>query len=436
MQVNLGRFFTRSFWLKIHLYLALIAGFFFVLIGLSGSLSVYRDELDSLLNPKLYVENPQGKFQSLDKIIASVKAAHPERHGSWTLEMPRTPHDMMTAWFEKPQETYFELYAPLMVSVNPYTAEVVSSRLWGQTAMTWLLDLHTQLRLDRLGWQMVGVLGGLLMLSVASGLYLWWPAKGRFKQALQIRLHGGVLQLTFDLHRWCGLLFAPALLILAFTGLQLSYPGILESLLSTPDMGHGNNGKNVTSTARPNNHPVPLEAAEFIARGPFPQATLRRVTTPVGETGTYRINLRQSDEINAKHPFTMVWIDRWSGHIKEVRNPNQFSWDEKLMSSLWPVHTGEALGSAGRFLWFLTGLAPLFLYVTGLLHWLHKSGKIQDRPIDYAAMQRRLLRWQATCQRTAGKIFEAVLLFIKLTRPYLKSAWEKAAYYLEQFHKR
>jgi uncharacterized iron-regulated membrane protein len=62
---------------------------------------------------------------------------------------------MITAWYDKPTETFFELYAPLMVSVNPYSGEVVTSRFWGTTATTWLLDLHTQLRLDRFGWNAV-----------------------------------------------------------------------------------------------------------------------------------------------------------------------------------------------------------------------------------------------------------------------------------------
>ena len=116
---------TRSNWLKVHLYLALSAGFFFALIGLTGSISLYREEIDGLLNPQLIIENPQGKHQSLDKIMASVHAAHPTRYGSWTLEMPSSPLGMITAWYEKPTETFFELYAPLMVSVNPYTSDVV-----------------------------------------------------------------------------------------------------------------------------------------------------------------------------------------------------------------------------------------------------------------------------------------------------------------------
>ena len=120
--------FTKAIWLKAHLYIALGVGFLFALIGLSGSLSIYREEIDEFLNPELIIEHPQDKYQSLDKIIASVHKAHPNRYGSWTLEMPRSPNSTVTAWFDKPTETFFELYAPLMVSVNPYTTEIVTSR--------------------------------------------------------------------------------------------------------------------------------------------------------------------------------------------------------------------------------------------------------------------------------------------------------------------
>ncbi|GAB6141928.1 PepSY domain-containing protein [Methylosoma difficile] len=392
---KLSRYFSRAIWLKIHLYLALVGGFFFALIGLSGSLNVYRAELDSFFNPQLTIEQPQARYQSLDTILAAIKAAHPQRLGSWTLEMPQTPEAMLTAWYEKPQETYFDYYAPLMVSVNPYTAEVVDSRFWGQTAMTWLMDLHTQLHCDAFGWQSVGVLGALLMVSVLTGLTLWWPAGG-LRHAFAFRYNQGWMRLLMDLHRWLGLASSAALLVLAFTGLQLSYPQLLEAITGADDMGHGNNGKPVLSKAQPTNRPVRLEAAEFVARGAFPKATLRRVTTPVGDSGTYRINLRQAGEVNHKHPFTMVWIDRWSGQIKAVRDPQKFNAGEQLMTWMWPLHTGEALGAAGRFAWFLAGLCPAYFYVSGLLHWLHKRGVVRDRPVRWELLRLAAIHaWQA-----------------------------------------
>ena len=435
MRFPIQRLFNRATWLKFHLYLALSVGFLFALMGLTGSISVYREELDALLNPQLVIEEPQGDYQSLDKIMASVQAAHPNRYGSWTLEMPRSPHGMITAWFDKPTETYFELYAPLMVSVNPYTAEVVTSRFWGQTVTTWLLDLHTQLLLDRFGWNAVGILGLLLMVSVGSGLYLWWPGISGILQgftalapdrlaaytpslAIKIRHDAGMMQLVFDLHRIVGLLSAPVLLLLAFTGFHLSYPSMLETLVGSSGMAHGETGPNIISTAIPNDHPTSLNAAEFIARGPFRRAELRRVTTPIGDTGVYRINLRQDSEINQRHPFTTVWVDRWSGQIKEVRDPSRFTKGENFVTWIWPMHTGEAFGTIGRLFWFLAGMGLFVLYVSGLLRWLYRRGKVRDREVNFAAMQPLFYRLQEMIYRAGLMIFRLTGLLLQRAKHY------------------
>jgi uncharacterized iron-regulated membrane protein len=380
-------------------------------MGLTGSISVYREQLDELLNPQLVIEEPQGAYQSLDRIMASVRAAHPDRYGAWTLEMPRSTTSMMTAWFDKPRETFFELYAPLMVSVNPYTAEVVMSRLWGQTLTTWLLDLHTQLHFGQQGWNVVGILGLLLIISISTGLYLWWPGLREIGSAIKVHHRNGMIRLAFDLHRLVGLLSAAVLLILALTGFLLSYPSVMEALVGTSGMQHGETGRSIASTAIPNNHPTGLAAASIVAQGPFPKAKLRRVTTPAGDTGIYRINLRQGFEINQRHPYTTVWVDRWSGQIKEVRNPGQFSKAETIATGLWPLHTGEALGPSGRFLWFLAGQTLFFLYVTGLMRWLYRHGHLKDREVNFAALG-------PLCYRRGLKIFHFMVLLAKKSMHY------------------
>ncbi len=445
MQLPIRRLLSRATWIKIHLYLALIAGFFFALMGLTGSISIYREELDQLLNPQLVIEQPSGKRQSLDKILSAVRAAHPNRYGSWTMEMPRSPHSMVTVWYEKPRETFFELYAPLMVSVNPYTAEVVASRFWGQTVATWLLDLHTQLRLNRFGWNAVGISGLLLMVSIGTGMYLWWPGlrgiraafaisvPAAYQASLMLRIshHVGMMQLAFDLHRLIGLLSATILLLLAFTGFHLSYPAILESLVGTSGMEHGGTGRNIISSAIPNKHPVALEAAEFIARGPFPKAELRRITTPAGDSGIYRINLRQSHEINLRHPYTTVWVDRWSGHIKEVRDPSGFNRGEVFTTWIWPLHTGEAFGATGRLLWFLAGISLFVLYVSGLLRWLHRRGKIKDRELNFAALRPLFYRVQQMLYRIGLMLFRLLVWLLQRAKTYAPYVIKRCAALLQ-----
>ncbi len=383
-------FLNRSLWLKIHLWIALSFGFLLALLGLTGSVCVYQTELDHLLNPHLTITKSQAAYQSFDKIMAALQVAHPQRSGSWTLELPRTENDVITAWFDKPRETFFEAYAPLMVAINPYTAEIISSRLWGRTLATWLLKLHSELLLDGSGSTFVGILGIFMCISLGSGVYLWWPGLGKIKQAFQLRTNQGVMRLCQDAHRWLGLLSSFALLPLAITGVLLSYPQLSETLFGAAGMEHGQTGKTIISTADPNDHPTSLSGAVFIARAPFPKATLRRITTPVGDTGVYQINLKQGDEINQRHPYTTVWIDRWSGQIKEVRNPQKFSFRQTLNTWIWPLHTGEMLGSSGRILWFLAGQALFWIYISGLAFWGFRTGKLKDLPINYSQLRRKL----------------------------------------------
>jgi uncharacterized iron-regulated membrane protein len=409
--------FARTVWIRIHLCLALSVGFLFVLIGLSGSLSVYREELDELLNPALTVDDPKGEYLPLDRIMAAVQEAHPHRTRAWVLEMPTSPRGMITAWYEKPFETAGELYAPLMVSVNPYTAEVVASRFWGRTAATWICDLHTQLHLGLFGWNSVGILGLLLIVSTITGLYLWWPGFSRLRQSLAIRHNAGLARFAFDLHRMLGLFSAGILLLLAFTGFHLAYPKLLETILGASDMGHGDGGPEILSTGAPNGRPVSLSEAVLLARGPFPSAELRRITTPDGENGTYRINLRRPGEPSIRHPSTLVWVDRWSGQIREIRNPNQFTDGQAFITWIWPSHTGEAFGPIGRFAWFCVGLMPAVLYVTGLLHWLHRRGSIQDREINLAPLRPKL-------KRTWNTLLYNSLNLIRFTRRFASWAIE------------
>lgn len=423
MAFHFHRLFTRAAWLQIHIYLALIFGLFFALIGLSGSLSVYREEIDTLLNPELILEQTQSEPLPLDKIFAQLRKVHPNRHGAWTLEMPRHENATITAWFENPKESFGKFYAPLMVAIDPYSGHVIDSRFWGQTLTTWLLDFHSHLQLEAKGRNILALLAVLMCISIGSGLYLWWPGLGNLSKAFLIRHRSGLMRLVMDLHRLLGFCSAGFLLLLAFTGFHLAYPELLETLTASSGMAHGDAGPTVESTAQPNDHPISIAEAVLVARGLFPSSEVRRITTPQGELGTYRINLRQKRELNQRHPFTTVWVDRWSGQIRAVNNPSQFSAGQVFTTWQWPLHSGEAFGS--RFAWFILGLMPLTLWISGLSYWLYRKGLIRDRSIDLAksskSIARRLLSLAGYHgKRLNEKLKPHVIAAIRTIRSYIK----------------
>src|SRR5690554_3490664 len=94
---RIARFRLRPMWLKVHLWLGLWAGAVWVLMGLTGAVNVFRWDIDEWLNPELIVTEPGETRKSLDEILAALRAAHPERNGIWSLEMPRHPAGMILA---------------------------------------------------------------------------------------------------------------------------------------------------------------------------------------------------------------------------------------------------------------------------------------------------------------------------------------------------
>jgi len=250
----------------------------------------------------------------------------------------------------------------------------------------------------------------------------------RLRPSFTLHHKEGLRRFAHDFHGLLGLVSALILLLLAFTGFHLAFPKIIETLAGASGMGHGEDGPAIRSTAAHNNRPVSLAEAVVIARGLFPHAEIRRVATPAGEDGTYRVNLRRPGEVNIRHPVTLVWIDRWSGQIRDVRNPNKFTPGQTLVSSLWPLHTGEYFGPLGRLSWFFAGLTPLLFYITGLVQWLIKRGVMEDRKLDWSGLHSLWINADEAMRRQLP-------LMMKLLKHWGLWAWTQVRRWVEKLAK-
>ncbi|MEQ1529676.1 MAG: PepSY-associated TM helix domain-containing protein, partial [Methylococcales bacterium] len=220
----------RNFWLKVHLFIALTVGFVFVILGLTGSVNVFMTELEEIGLPKVE-QNTSAKPVSLTQIMATVKAAHPQREDRWTLSMPGHDRDYIWVGYAKPKETADEFFAPLRVLVHPYTGEIVSQSFWGQTIWSLIYEMHADLLMGKLGtdigktaFKIVCFLGIFLLVSALTGLYFWWPKNHKkFNQSITIKRHASKQRFYFDLHNITGFYSAIFLLITAFSGISFAY---------------------------------------------------------------------------------------------------------------------------------------------------------------------------------------------------------------------
>lgn len=362
----------RKVWLGFHLYLGLSLGLVFVLAGLTGSLLVFYVELDEILNPTLQLSatQVQQKPQSYEAIFQAIRLAHPERNAAWRLEMPRDNQAMLMARYYKPVEKTGLSFAPLIVWVNPYNAEVAGSRFWGDFAMTWLFDLHYALLLDGAGKTLMGIIGLLLLIPLLSGIYLWWPASGKLRQALSIKRGASKPRFVFDVHKTHGLYSFAVLLLLLVSGVVLELPTVFKPVINYLSPLY--QAETNQSLYQAGYSGISLDKAVAIATGRYPEAVLRWIETPDGQEGSYRIMLYQQGEPSFRFPKTTVWIDQYSGAVLSTRNPRLERNGDTFINWLHPLHNGEIAGMTGRLLVFVSGFIPAILYVTGIIRWLQK----------------------------------------------------------------
>lgn len=371
----------RRFWFKAHGLLGLICGGFLAVIGLTGALGVYGEGLDQLLNPSLHARKDTSPLP-LETHYATLLRRYPEQTGAWTLFLPREPGEALTAVAEKPRLSPNPKFKPLIVSLEPGTSEVLAERERGWTLRTLLLKVHTQLLAGSLGSTLVGLLGVALFLGALMGLGLWLTQGRPLKERFQLRHEKGTLRFVGDLHQLMGLLLGPLYLLIALTGINLAFPEVSEALLGAKNLGHADQTKPILSTgSHAATQRVKLDEAILLARGPFPRAEVRGVTTPEGQNGSLQVHFKQAAEPNDRHPLTAVWIDAYSGQILEVRNPLRFNGRETLETLLWPIHTGEWAGGGWRLVWFAAGLSLPVFFATGLLRWLIRTHRLNDRPV-------------------------------------------------------
>lgn len=362
---------ARRLWLDVHLYVGLVLGGLFALLGLTGSVLVFYLGVDEALNPALQVSRPVIEAPLPDAVLSRVQALYPEHDGPWRIEMPLDADEALRVRYYSPPETAGRGFAPLMLSLDPDSLQVTSGRLWGDYAVTWFYDLHYTLLLGSAGKTVVGIAGLVLLVSLFSGLYLWWPSRARLGAALKPVLRRGVVRKTYDLHVLSGVYGFVVLAVLALTGSVLALPDEARSVVDSfsplcPSF------RAPAGLLEEGATPIPLAEAVRIAQARFPGAELRWIETPGRAGKPISVRFHQAAEPGRRFPRSQVWVHPASGDILAVRDPLENSGGDTFMDWMHPLHNGEVFGLAGRLLACLGGLLPVLAFVTGWLRWRHK----------------------------------------------------------------
>lgn len=370
----------RKLWLQVHLYIGLFMGAVFVLIGVAGSLSVFSPEIDTVLNPTLKkVQNytPHASYQSLDDIATAAKIVIPTQGKPYAFVFPSQPDQTFGITYSLPAKMMGKMEWHL-VFVNPYTARVTGQHLmfdtgnaWRGSLMNFFVRFHYSLAFGESGKTLVGIVSLFLFFSVLTGLIVWWPNSGKLWQALTIKRNASIERFNFDLHKCVGFYFSIPLLIVLFSGIYLVFTPYVTGLVSLfsplkPDP------EKVISEPNDTPPPISLDQVVAITNKHFPDGEYRWIFFPQDQQGVYRVVKRATREINQTRPRRTLWLNQYNGNILYKSDLKSDSVGDIFLQWLYPLHNGEAFGLTGRIIIFITGFAPLILYVTGIMRWLQK----------------------------------------------------------------
>jgi uncharacterized iron-regulated membrane protein len=352
----------KRLWIQVHLWLGLTLGALGIFIGLSGSILVYDHEIDAWLNPQRYaVSGPKVALPYDDYLKNAVQALQglarplivrlPEADGMPLVVLARASEG----------GGFTRLY------FDPPTGKVLDA-VTGGGFIGWVHGFHENLTVrEYKGREIVGLVGFAMLISSLSGIYLWWPARGRMRQALTGARPG--FTLSRNLHYLFGIYGALILALLSFTGIWLAFSDAGRALVSVFSPVAPRNV--LAPEAADGGKRIPLEEALKIAQVLYPGVPLGGFGLPAGPRGVYRFNFATAGS-TAPASQAAVFIDPRSGKVLRNTGPATRSAGHTFLVMQRLLHEGSVLGPLGRALLFVAGLLPALFVVTGTLMWLRK----------------------------------------------------------------
>lgn len=340
----------------IHRYLSLAVLAIWLVQAITGSLSVFRWELD---DASIQTTSVPTDWDALGRRIDGLAA--------------RADTEVSSVWTSGTSAGRFDVYHAVggedRVLRLDGQGRVLRERSGDQSTgdgATWdtLISIHTALLAGERGEWLVGLTGILLLTNILLGLKLAWPKAGTWRKTLFAKPVGGSRARLYAWHRKVGLWLAVPALLAVGSGVLLVFEHGLETRLdaAVPDPS--------LPVRAAEGQPVGFGQAVNTALRAFPGSTFAGVSLPNQEAPWYRVRVRSAGEVPRKWGASVVYVAAADGRLLSTHDAATASFGRQLVVTLYPLHTGQIGGWPGRVLALSVGLALIAAIVLGLALWL------------------------------------------------------------------
>ncbi|HNR23383.1 MAG TPA: PepSY-associated TM helix domain-containing protein [Steroidobacteraceae bacterium] len=359
----------RAALLKLHRWVGLTVGVLLFVQGLTGTLLVFREEIEHLLYPELVV-TPAATAVPVQQLVDTVRAATPDA----TLQRIRFAEGAAAALFVMGGEDD----RPRLVAVDPWRGEILRQGGYARWPTELLFRVHDELLSGRTGEIIVSIEGIALAFLVIAGFILWWPGRRRLRSGFRVITGQGADRAVRTTHRALGGAIAVVLLMSGLTGALLIHRATLQSVLPMVPR---------PKFVVPEQAGQPLMAIDTLLsrarseHGPLPLRELR-FSGSKGQVIAYYFQDPSSLRPNATRQY---FYNAYDGSELGRYEPAKLPLLNTAYDWLYTIHTGRAARAPGRVLVLTGGLSLVFFVTSGAWLWLSARQQRHARRMKAAA---------------------------------------------------
>nr|WP_283161336.1 sulfite reductase flavoprotein subunit alpha [Xanthomonas nasturtii] len=358
---------------QLHWLLGITAGLVLSVMGLTGALMSFENEIVRVANPaiaQLAQRHAAGERPlPVDVLLQRLDLA-PTDAG----QKQAVTRLLIDPTGARPSNARLAGKGGGRVYFDPYTGEKVAPpRL--SAAFAFIEDLHRNLTAGKRGQAVTGASALILLFFCASGLYLRWPRRWwspRTWWVVEWRRQGR--SFLWSLHAvfgtWCLLVY----LLVALTGLTWSYTWYRDGMAAV--LG----GEPVLRDDRRDRRPATVDFARV-------QRTLDGIPATHHAALDLRIPARAGQALNVRflpdhadhdRALNALDIDAASGAVLRRQDYAARPRGQQLMVSMFALHSGSFFGLPGRIVVMLASLGMSVFFVTGWMLYLDRRRKKRE----------------------------------------------------------
>ncbi len=352
---------------QVHLWIGIILTVYLIVIGITGSILVFRPELERVCGLKPWQEiRANGPIADIATVVENLRAAYPNSH-IVSVDAPSENDATFVAILQG--------RGRIKVACGPQDGKVLGEFPRTRTWLDIVEALHVSLLVERRGvgrmWNGVGA--AFLLLLNATGMVVWWPGIRNWKRALQVDFARNWRRINFDTHVAVGFWTILIASFWAVSGIYFGWPRQIFQFV---------NSLSPVVTARPPAISVTPDAEapdpdlRVLVRRAFemePGTQLGGISFPYSSRAPLAILLRRRQSPGYEfvdtvyfNPYNGDYISTWRYGVNQTLG----DWIVWLQV---PLHFGTYWGLGVKLIWCLAGLAIPLLAVTGLLMYWNRA---------------------------------------------------------------